>query len=59
MRRVIQDRERDVQLPDDLLRSAQVVDADRQDLRIQALYLLVHACQLAELPRQTGHQNAR
>ena len=50
MRRVVEDRERYVQLLYDLLRSAQVVNADRQDLRIQALYLLVHSCQLAELP---------
>ena len=50
MRRVVEDRERYVQLLYDLLRSAQVVDADRQDLRIQTLYLLVYSCQLAELP---------
>ena len=50
MGRVVQNRERYVQLLYDLLRSTQVIDADRQDIRIQALYLLVHPCQLAELP---------
>ena len=50
MRGVVEDREWDIQLPYDLLRSTEVVDADRQDLRVQALYLLVDLCQLAELP---------